>query len=89
MVVVLRIELSAVDQSHRHLQAFMEGTGTLKFRWRLRHRLYEFRAPRSQFSQYVLDTLRLVPKRELLEPSPNRRGVHLFPLPKVFQSFLP
>jgi hypothetical protein len=67
----------------------MEGAGTLKVGRRLRHHLDESCAPRSQFGQDILDVLLLMAERQLLESSPNRRGVHLLPLPKILEPFLP
>ena len=41
MIVVFSVELSAVDQAHRHLKAFVEGRGLLKFRRRASQRIDE------------------------------------------------
>ena len=67
MVVMFCIELSAVDETHRHLKPFMERGGLLKFRRCLRKRLNKASPPTSEFFESLHHRTVLMPLRQLLK----------------------
>jgi hypothetical protein len=67
VVVMFCVELSAVDETHRHLKPFMEGGGLLKFRRCLRKRLNKASPPTAEFFESLRHRTVLMPLRQLLK----------------------
>src|SRR5215510_8302923 len=89
MVVVFSIELSAIDQPHRHLQAFVKCSRLLQVWRRLTQSVNEISSSRREFSDGLLNVSLLMSKSERLKARRDRRSVDTLPPPKVLQSLLP
>ncbi len=89
VIIVFRIELSTIDEPHRRLQTFMEGTGPLKRGRRGCESGDEARAPLGEFTNDRRQVPSLVPRRRGREARRLRRSVGIASLAKVLESFLP
>lgn len=89
VIIVFGIELSAIDEPHRRLQALMEGTDTLQRGRRVRQSGDEAGTPLGELADDHWQRSSLVPRRRGLEARRLCRSVDLASLAKVLESFLP
>jgi hypothetical protein len=67
MVIMLGIELGAIDETHRHLKPFMEGRGLLKFGRSLRKSLNQSGSSTIKFAESLYHGTVLMSLRQLLQ----------------------
>jgi len=89
MVIMLGIELGAIDETHWHLKPFMEGRGLLKFGRSLRKRLNQSGSSTTKFAESLYHGTVLMSLGQLLKAWPNCRRVRLLLVPQIIKSFLP
>ena len=67
MVIMFRVELGTIDETHRHLKSFMERRGLLQCRRSLVERLDEARPACLEFPESLRHWALLMPLRQLLK----------------------
>ena len=89
MVIVFGVELSAVDQAHRHLKSFVEGGCLLKFCRRASEGVDELGTTTPEFRKNDFDGPLLMSFRQLLKPRSHCSRVRLSSLTQILESLLP